>query len=166
MSTIKCLGFLVAIAMVSAFATDSFAQLAKQGKFDVIGTFEGTVIETQKFGEHVINVVKVTLINLNKSGSGFLHNTSSLCMLVTIPGSFHGYCTTTDLEGDQIYHHNFIDKGFALGTGGGGRKMVIDGGTGKYKGIQGEAPYEVIYAPKLEGKLIGHFVMSGEYRIQ
>ena len=165
MSAIKCLGFLAAIAMMLGIATDSFAQLAKQGKFEVIGTFDVTVIESHKFGDHTINAVRATGINLNKSGSGFMHNTTTVCMLVGIPGSFQAYCTTTDADGDYIFHHNFIDKEFALGTSGGGRKMVILGGTGKYKGITGEAPYEAIYAPKVEGKLMGHTVLSGEYRI-
>lgn len=166
MSAVKCLGFLIAIAMMLGIATDSFAQLAKQGKFEVIGTFELTIMETQKFGENSINFIRSYGINLNNSGSGFLHNTSTTCMFGTSAGSFHGYCTTTDLDGDFIFHHNFMDKGFALGTTGGGRRMVILGGTGKYKGIQGEIPYEFTYAPKIDGKLLGHAVLSGEYRIQ
>ena len=74
-------------------------------------------------------------------------------------------CPATDADGDFVFHHNFMEKGFDLGTTGSGRRMVILGGTGKYNGITGEASYEFIYAPKLEGKLLGHALVSGGYRI-
>ena len=165
MNKIKSLGILIAFFLSCALPAVSFAQIPKQGKFEVIGAFQVTVIETQKFGEHTMSYIKGDGINLNKSGSGFMHNTSTSCMLVGIPGAFHGFCTTIDLDGDYIFHHNFLEKDFVVGTSGGGRRMVFVGGTGKYKGIQGGAPYEFTYAPKLEGKLLGQSAVTGEYKI-
>ena len=165
MNTIKSLGILIAFLLTCGWPTVSLAQIPKQGKFEVTAAVVVTVIETQKFGEHTMSYIKADGVNLNKSGSGFMHNTSSTCMLIGIPGAFQGFCTTVDSDGDYIFQHNFIDKDFAVGTGGGGRRSVFLGGTGKYKGIQGGAPYEFTYAPKLEGKLLGQSSMSGEYKI-
>jgi hypothetical protein len=131
-----------------------------------MGTFDGTVLESRKFGDHTVSMITVRGMMFNKAGGGFMHNMLTLCGLVAIPGNFQAYCTHTDTDGDRVYTHNFIEQDVAgVGTSGGGRKMVFIGGTGKYKGIQGQAPYEAIYAPKMEGLLMGHTVATGEYRI-
>jgi len=166
MKPFRSLSILLAASFIyGALPGVSYAQIPKQGKFDVISTFDLVVVESKKFGDKSQNLISSSGINFNKSGSGFLHNTATYCMFVTSAGSFHGYCTITDADGDYVFHHNFMEQGFDLGTTGGGRRMVILGGTGKYEGIKGEAAYEFVYAPKIEGKLLGHAAISGSYRI-
>ena len=70
--------FVAASFLYCALPGVSYAQIPKQGKFDVISTFNFTVVESKKFGDKSQNLISSSGINLNKSGSGFLHNTASV----------------------------------------------------------------------------------------
>jgi hypothetical protein len=156
----------LAFGMMLNFAVvlNAQAQLTKQGEFEISGTDQGTFLETNRFDDYALNALKVTIVNLNTSGSGFLHNTSSICEMVSIPGDFFGYCVTTDLDGDHIYS-KFEVAGGQLGASGGGRKTTFLVGTGKYKGVEGGYTYGASYAPKIGDQLAGHIEGSGEYKI-
>ncbi len=156
----------LALSMILNFAValNAHAQLAKQGKFKVIGTYQLTFLEKNQFDDFSLSAMKTTGVNVNPSGSGFLHNSSVKCVMVSIPGDFFGYCVTTDLDGDRIYSKFEVIAG-QVGTSGGGRKATFLGGTGKYKGIEGGHNYSAFYAPKIDEILIGHIEGSGEYKI-
>ena len=156
----------LALSMVLNFAValNAQAQLAKQGNFEIMGIYKLTFLEKNKFDDFSLSAMKVTIVNLNTSGGGFLHNTSSKCDLVSIPGDFFGYCVTTDLDGDHVYS-KFEVVGGQIGTSGGGRKTTFLGGTGKYKDIEGGYTYSAIYAPNVDDQLVGHIVGSGSYKI-
>jgi hypothetical protein len=140
------------------------AQMPKQGKFEMMGIYNGKLGDSFKIGDHKLSYYPLTLLNFNKAGKGFLHNTSSVCMLIAAAGDFTSYCVTTDMDGDQI-HSIATVVGGELGVSGGGRRSTFTGGTGKYEGIQGGYSYEAIYAPKVEGVLLGHIAGAGEYAI-
>ncbi len=156
----------LALSMILNFAValNAQAQLAKQGKFEMMGIYNGKLGDSIKIGDYKLSYYPLTLVNFNKAGKGFLHNTSSVCMLIAVPGDFTSYCVTTDMDGDQI-HSIATVVGGELGVSGGGRRSTFTGGTGKYEGIQGGYSYEAIYAPKVEGVLLGHIVGAGEYTI-
>ena len=154
----------ICIALILGIASVSHAQIAKQGNFEITGIYQGQVSESVKVDDYTLSVIGFTLVNFNASGGGFMHNTSSICRLIAIPGDFHTYCITSDMDGDRIYSHATVEGG-TIGVSGGGRKATFVGGTGKYEGIQGGYEYEAIYAPNIEGYLVGHIKGSGKYTI-
>jgi hypothetical protein len=82
--------------------------------------------------------------SFNDAGKGFLHKMAWVCPGVTIIyyGSFvlHGYCALTDSDGDKIYGTS-EGKGPAEGVDLVG-VVNYEGGTGKYRGIQGSHTYK------------------------
>jgi hypothetical protein len=145
-------------------ALNAHAQLAKQGNFEIKGIYTLTFLEKNKFDDFSLNAMNLTILYLNTSGGGILHNTSAKCEMISIPGDFVGYCVKTDLDGDHVFS-KFEVVGGQLGTSGGGRKSTFVGGTGKYKGIEGGYTYSAIYGPNVDDHLIGHIVGSGSYKI-
>lgn len=157
-----CLTFGTILSL--GFTLNAQAQIAKQGKFEMIGTYQLTYLDQNDFDGFGMSALKSTQVNLNKAGRGFFHNTSSECVLVAITGDFFGYCVTTDLDGDRFYSKAEVVGG-QVGTTGSGRRATFLGGTGKYEGIEGAFSYSAIYAPRIQGQLVGHIEGSGEYRI-
>ena len=82
--------------------------------------------------------------SFNDAGKGFLHKMAWNCPGVTIiySGSYvlHGYCALTDSDGDKIYGPS-EGKGPAEGVDLVG-VVTYEGGTGKYRGIQGSHTYK------------------------
>jgi hypothetical protein len=82
--------------------------------------------------------------SFNDAGKGFLHKMAWSCPGVTIiyNGSYvhHGYCVSTDADGDKIYGKS-EGKGPAEGLDLVG-VVTYEGGTGKYLGIQGSQAYK------------------------
>ena len=86
-------------------------------------------------------------ISFNDKGSGPLHRGPSDCFYTFSaakdPVRAKGYCTFGDLDGDRIFTEfsgAFNAEGYEQGT------HDVDGGTGKYAGIQGTMTFKCKYA--------------------
>jgi hypothetical protein len=86
-------------------------------------------------------------ISFNDNGSGPLHRGPTDCFYtfsaVKEPTRAKGYCTFGDADGDRIFTEfsgAFNSEGYVQGS------HTVDGGTGKYAGIQGTMSFKCKYA--------------------
>ena len=81
-------------------------------------------------------------VTFNNNGAGILHGGWAICNyageLVDTNGSFLGQCVWNDADGDKIFA-DYTGNMFPDGTAGGINRL--NGGTGKFEGIQGKGPF-------------------------
>jgi hypothetical protein len=154
------LAFALVLVPFAAFGTSALAgDLPKQGTYSTTWTFSGpyTVIE---LGEDKYSwMSEFTFVVWNNSGAGVLHDMSGHCDGLGVGDAGNGYCALVDADGDKIYWA-FTD------VGGGKGSATLEGGTGKYSGIQGNEEYEFVYTPDApEGTFHGHGGSKGSYTL-
>jgi hypothetical protein len=132
---------------VSGMASPALAQekstLPASGTFKIHSGWKG-VGENVKVGEnHVFGTGNFWGVTYNDAGSGPLHMGAVVCSytldLTSGAGPFQGTCVWSDGDGDQIFT-GYSGKISASGALDGMNK--ITGGTGKFRGIQGQAPFQ------------------------
>jgi hypothetical protein len=97
----------------------------------------------RKRQNHVFGTGNFWGVTYNDAGSGPLHMGAVVCSytldLTSGAGPFQGTCVWSDGDGDQIFT-GYSGKISASGALDGMNK--ITGGTGKFRGIQGQAPFQ------------------------
>ena len=138
-------------------------ELPKQGTYETEWTFSGPYTSIDLGEEDFGWISNFTIIRWNTSGGElFKGGISADC--IGMGGSrgklgASGYCIFIDGDGDNIYEY-WYDTEDGKGVG------VMLGGTGKYKGIQGEDHYENVFtADAPEGTFHGIGSDKGSYTI-
>lgn len=151
-------GALIAIALAGAtgLASAEVARLAAQGSATYVTYYSTQVLNSLDMGEASSGtVLQFTGINRNAEGSKAFDNMAVRCVAYneTQAGKVQvsGSCVETDADGDKVF------VTFAAGA------HTIVGGTGKYKGISGSAPYTVVGRLPSTGPGIGALVV--EHRV-
>ena len=137
----------IAVALFVAWTTCTFAAgdpLPKSGTASIHSGWSSSG-QLKDLGDgHAISPGVYWGTSFNDAGKGFLHQMAWTCPGVTIiyNGSYvlHGYCVFTDSDGDKIYGTS-EGKGPAEGLDLVG-VVNYEGGTGKYRGIQGSHTYK------------------------
>ena len=94
-----------------------------------------------------------------EAGEGLFHNMSGHCNGFGVNDTGKGYCSFVDADGDKVFWA-FTD------VGGGKGSAVLEGGTGKYEGLQGGEEYTFVYTPdNPEGTFNGHGTSKGNYTL-
>ena len=133
--------------------------LPKKGTYSTTWAFGGpyTLVEIGKDKSSWMS--EFTIIVWNNAGEGILHDMSGNCNGLGDEETGNGYCAFVDADGDKIYWA-FHDVGTGKGN------ATLEGGTGKYSGIQGSEDYEFAYTPDLpEGTFHGHGGSKGSYTL-
>ncbi|UCD68941.1 MAG: hypothetical protein JSW48_02240 [Betaproteobacteria bacterium] len=117
-------------------------QLPKSGTFTVHSGWKQIGETTETADGRLYGAGMFWGITFNDKGSGPLHNGAAVCpyTLEIISGALtaQGQCTWSDADGDKI----FVDYTGAVDAEGVFVGMnQLTGGTGKYTGIQGTAPF-------------------------
>ena len=118
------------------------ADLPQSGSFTIHSGWKGMGETTQIMEKHAYGAGTFWGVSYNDAGSGPLHIGPALCTYVSVmvdgAATSQGNCAWSDTDGDKIftdYSGNFTSAGFA-------GMNTITGGTGKYSGIQGKAPFQ------------------------
>jgi hypothetical protein len=134
------IGFTVALTAGSpAIAAD----LPQSGSFKLHSGWKGVgeVVPVDK--DHVFGAGHFYGVTFNDAGSGALHNGAVFCNyaadLTNGTGPFGGSCAWSDSDGDRIFT-SYTGEFAAAGAVSGVNQLT--GGTGKFKGIQGKAPFQ------------------------
>jgi hypothetical protein len=135
------------VVLAAGVSTPAIAQqnpLPSSGTFKIHTGYKGTNLETIQFGDkRVYNSGIFWGVSFNDAGSGPLHLATLVCPLAgeTINGAglAGGVCAWTDTDGDNIFI-TYNDAKLSGGTLEGINQ--ITGGTGKFKGITGTAPFQ------------------------
>jgi hypothetical protein len=97
-------------------------------------------------------------VSFNKDGTGFLHQAFWVCAsayeIVNRVGSETGHCTITDQDGDQLWT-DISSKGPQANADIAGAH-VVKGGTGKYKGIEGNITLTCTILPQFHQLACSH----------
>jgi len=135
-------GLAVGIAAPAAFAQDKSA-LPASGSFKLHSGWKGVGDSVQVGENHTFGTGNFWGVTFNDAGSGALHLGTVVCpyTLDTIGGAStgQGTCAWSDADGDKIFT-SYSGKGLPSGSFDGVNK--ITGGTGKFKDIQGQAPFQ------------------------
>jgi hypothetical protein len=134
------IGFATALACGSpAIAAD----LPQTGSIKLHSGWKGVGEVVQVGNNHVFGAGHFYGVTFNDAGSGPLHNGAVFCAYALEPmngaGPFGGPCAWSDSDGDKIFT-SYAGKMAASGAVSGVNQ--ITGGTGKFKGIQGKAPFQ------------------------
>jgi hypothetical protein len=120
--------------LIVAVSAQSFAaDFPKSGaaEYDTYYVFEK--VATMDSGVGTSAITEFTGITRNVKGDGPFHNMSVHCLMhstvIADKWDGSGSCVETDLDGDNVLTKFDADAHY------------IVGGTGKYKGITGKAPY-------------------------
>jgi hypothetical protein len=117
--------------------------MPNSGTFKVHTGYKGIVETTQIGDKHFYNSGNFWGVTYNDAGSGPLHMGTVVCPFTgeTIDGigTAQGMCAWSDTDGDRIFV-TYDGKISASGAFEGLNK--ITGGTGKFKGIQGQVPFQ------------------------
>ena len=121
------------------------ADLAQSGSIKIHSGWKA-VGDTVQVGEkHVLGTGNFWGVTFNDAGSGPLHNGAAICSytleLVNGSGTVQGSCAWSDNDSDKFFV-NYTGNIAASGEFGGPNK--ITGGTGKFKGIQGQGGFQCI----------------------
>jgi hypothetical protein len=136
-----------AASVVSAFTTGIAmgAELPKSGGFNIHSAWKGIGEATQVAENHTFWYGSFWGVTYNDMGEGLLHMGAVLCSgtqeIISGAGGAKGFCAWGDAAGDKI----FTDWSGTLTPGGDfnfNGMNEITGGTGKFKGIQGKAPFQ------------------------
>jgi hypothetical protein len=116
--------------------------LAKSGSFTIHSGWKSIGETTQIADGRTLGSGSFWGVTFNDKGSGPLHSGPVLCpyTLEILNGTLtaRGQCSWSDLDGDKF----FTDSNGSLPSNGQFDGMnQITGGTGKYAGIQGRAPF-------------------------
>lgn len=121
------------LAPLSAQAAD----MPKQGTDSYTTIYVTTASNTMKLGDRTVTNYDISGATRNDNGGPMFNNMSARCLgMVEVVGSDstnRGTCVDMDADGDQVFS-TYEAKGNA-----GAHTFV--GGTGKYAGISGTAPY-------------------------
>ena len=117
--------------------------LPQSGSFKIHSAFKGNNQVAQIGDKHFMGSGNSWAVTYNDAGSGPLHMGSALCVYTLDDRSgsfaFGGYCAWGDADGDKIF-----TEWTGKGTDGAGSEGLntITGGTGKFAGIKGKAPFQ------------------------
>jgi hypothetical protein len=142
-----CMTSVTALCMAAISAVSAAEPLPKSGSISVHSGYWAV-------GESVLVAEKHTQghgsnrgITFNDKGSGPLHLGPTDCFYTFYTAvdrtRAKGYCTFGDTDGDRIFTDfkgAFNSEGYIQGT------HEVDGGTGKYAGIQGTVAFKCKYA--------------------
>ncbi len=111
-------------------------QMPKQGTTTYVTYYTGRSLTSLNMGEVGSEALgEIVGITRNTDGQKFFDNMAVRCILYRQTlggkGKANGACTETDSDGDKVF--TTFDSGTMMHT--------LIGGTGKYKGISGTAPY-------------------------
>jgi hypothetical protein len=139
---------LVIAALTLGIATPALAQqkadLPKSGSFTIYSGFKSVGETTNNITDkHVYGAGTSFGVAFDVSGSGPLHMGPALCTytyeVIDGAGTSGGKCVWSDVSGDKI----FTDySGTSTPAGDYTGMNTITGGTGKFAGIQGKAPFQ------------------------
>jgi hypothetical protein len=127
-----------ALALTPIAWADDKIQIAPQGSTSYVTYYTTQPLTTLDLGEPTSNAVAVQLtgVTRNLSGQKAFDNMSVRCIGYheTLAGKLQaqGSCVEIDAEGDKVF------TTYVAGV------HTLIGGTGKYKGISGTAPFAVI----------------------
>ena len=136
---------LTAVIGISTFATGTAvgADLPKSGSFNIHSGWKAVGEVTKLSDDHLYGFGSFWGVTYNDAGNGPLHTGPVVCPytleIVKGAGTSQGSCAWGDAEGDRI----FTSWSGSLTPAGELDGMnQITGGTGKFKGIQGKAPFQ------------------------
>jgi hypothetical protein len=140
----KGVGIIAAgLAVAFACGASHAQQLPKSGTFSLFSGWKA-VGETAQVAEgRVLGWGSFYGVTFNQRGSGTFHMGSAVCSytldLTGGTGPGRGTCAWSDADGDKIY----TDYAGTLGTDGvfNGMNQFL-GGTGKFGGVTGKAPFQ------------------------
>ena len=119
------------------------ADLPRSGKFNIHSGWKGVGETNQVADNHMFWYGGYWGVTYNDAGEGLLHMGGVLCTAVTesISGktSGKGLCAWGDADGDRIFT-DWSGADTPVGEFSGLNK--ITGGTGKFAGVQGTAPFQ------------------------
>lgn len=147
---------LIALAGASTLASAEIPKLAPQGSATYITYYSTQVLSTLDLGDGSSGtLLQFTGISHNKDGAKAFDNLSVRCLVYneTLAGKpqIGGSCVEIDADGDKIF------TTFAAGV------HTIVGGSGKYKGLSGSAPFSVI--SRLPSPGAGMGALAVEHRV-
>ena len=160
----------LSLVFVLSFGMNAQAgELAKSGEFSGLGFYDGKVLGMFMKGKAPALIqAEYYGGSMNHAGSGLFHNGSYKCNftieVIQMPQTEGtGFCVYKDADGDTT-----IQRAETKGTLGGPSKAIAKfvHGTGKYKGITGEAIWNITPLPSAEqGTFQGWNEFSGTYQI-
>lgn len=128
-----------AITLASTYATAIAEVLPKAGNITIQSIYKGTSMT--KFTDGYTHGT-ITGVTFNEQGKGPLHMGKSDCSYSIFSHKkiikAVGFCAYEDKNGDSIFIQ-YAGSSRAKGEWSGIDEII--GGTGKYKGIQGQGPY-------------------------
>ena len=136
--------FILVFALVLTYAVGASAEMAKEGTISGTVTYAGThkIIPLDK--QHIILTYENFGVRVSDSKSGPFNGTSTHNVGVIYyengVGRLRGYIVDTDKDGDKIFTE-LTEEAAQLGPKPTSGKGKIIGGTGKFKGIQGNIEY-------------------------
>ena len=152
----------LAAGLIFAAAAPVQAQLATSGTYSGHYGWSSSGTTFQWEEGHTVWIGSYGGAFFNDAGSGFLHNSSSLCWGYTdmLDGHInaHGHCVVTDKEGDKAFviwdgigHYPELSGAFEWA-----------GGTGKYAGMSGDNTFSGEFIP---GTDQGHVSWKGKWKL-
>lgn len=143
----------ISLSLTQVAAADKL-QMPQQGTAAYVIYYTSHSLATLDMGE-VGSEALLELVGIarNPEGGKFFDNMSVRCVFYreAMGGKVkgNGACVETDSDGDKVF--TTFDAGVAVHT--------LIGGTGKYKGISGSAPYTRAYLPA-PGQGLGAFIVE------
>ncbi|WP_456684439.1 hypothetical protein [Bradyrhizobium sp. P5_C11_2] len=128
----------IALGMSACFVVGAHAaETPKSGEDAYTSSFVVVATNTMKSGDKNVVYLELNGITTNDAGGQMFNNVGTRCMgLREMTGSAvhsRGSCVDVDTDGDQFYSDFDADAKGGVHT--------FTGGTGKYKGLTGSAPY-------------------------
>ena len=159
---------ILSFVLLLAFGMSAYGEMAKEGSLSGTNTYAGThkVIPLDK--ERFVLVYENMGVRVSESGEGPFHGMSTrnegIMYFENGLGRLRGYITSTDKDGDKFIMELTEEESPLRGPKSGTGKII--GGTGKFKGIQGEIEYtrQGVY-PAAEGTHQAVSKMKGTYNI-
>ena len=130
------------LALVAFCITAAAQQLPKSGTFTLHSGWKAVGDTTPPAEGRVYGAGMFWGVTFNDKGAGPLHNGTAVCPytleMIGNAMTAKGQCTWSDADGDKIFN----DYTGSVGTSGLFEGVnQFTGGTGKYAGIQGKAPF-------------------------
>jgi len=130
------------LSLATFCVTASAQPLPKSGSFTIHSGWKAVGETTQPAEGRVYGAGMFWGVTFNDKGTGPLHNGNAVCpyTLEIIKGGLtaKGQCTWSDSDGDKIFN-DYTGAVDASGVFDGLNQFT--GGTGKFAGIQGKAPF-------------------------
>jgi hypothetical protein len=142
MRQLKALSATAVLAAMTGLAVAG-EPLPKSGAFHITGGFKTVVSENIVLGDQH-SYGTATAWGVVAGDGGPLHLVTAFCPHISETTADKiadtGKCAWVDAEGDKVLTE--WSGEFLLKTGAGGGPQTITGGTGKFSGIQGSAPFK------------------------